>query len=169
MEPQLLTSLWNRSHQWLSDVNLIQMIAFIRFLSQDQPLFHCWKANRGLKLSRDLQTPENDHLHIYGLWYEPRYCPAYGNVGCPWTSMTLVRKDSSRKVTPSGAWWDGIMSLHSPPWRLRCCWRDLRLSWSPATKGDSFNKVVSWTGVPQQMSMIWNCSVNVHERRFRPT
>ncbi len=42
---------------------------FFRFLSQDQHLFNCWKANRGLKLSRYLWTPENNHLHCYSLSY----------------------------------------------------------------------------------------------------
>ncbi len=40
---------------------------FFIFLSQDEPVFHRWKANRGLKLSRILRTTENDHLHIYSL------------------------------------------------------------------------------------------------------
>ncbi len=69
VESQLFTSLWNRYHQWLSGIELIQISAFFSFLSEDQPLFHCWKANRGLKLSRNSGAPENDHLHIYSLWF----------------------------------------------------------------------------------------------------
>jgi hypothetical protein len=28
-------------------------------------MFHSWAANKGLKLPRDLRTPENDQLHIF--------------------------------------------------------------------------------------------------------
>ncbi len=31
-------------------------------------MFHCWKANRGLKLSCNLWTRLNDHIHMYSLW-----------------------------------------------------------------------------------------------------
>jgi hypothetical protein len=48
------------------------------FLFQNLPLFHCWKADRGLKLSRHLQTAENNHLHIYSLWQEQAFCLNYG-------------------------------------------------------------------------------------------
>ncbi len=34
----------------------------------DQPLFHLWKVNQGLKLSRDLRTPENNHLLVYRVY-----------------------------------------------------------------------------------------------------
>jgi hypothetical protein len=56
-----------KSHQWLSDIKLIQISAFSSFLFQDQPLFHWWKANLGLRLSRNLRTPEDDDLHILSL------------------------------------------------------------------------------------------------------
>ncbi len=32
-------------------------------------MFQCWKANQGLKLSRNSWTPENAHLHICSLWF----------------------------------------------------------------------------------------------------
>jgi hypothetical protein len=35
VESQLFTPLWNRYHQWLSDIELIQIRAFISFLFQD--------------------------------------------------------------------------------------------------------------------------------------
>jgi hypothetical protein len=42
---------------------------FFSFLFQDLPMFHCGDANRGLKSSRNLRTPGNDHVHIYSLWF----------------------------------------------------------------------------------------------------
>jgi hypothetical protein len=68
VELHLFTSLQVRYHKWLPDIELIQMSAFLSFIFQDWPRFHCCKANRGLKLSRNSQTTENDHLHIYSLW-----------------------------------------------------------------------------------------------------
>jgi hypothetical protein len=32
-------------------------------------MFHCWKSNQSLKSARNLQTPEDGHLHIYCLWF----------------------------------------------------------------------------------------------------
>jgi hypothetical protein len=49
-------------------MELIQISDFSSFLFQNYPLFPLWKANQGLKLSRNFWTPENDHLHIYRLW-----------------------------------------------------------------------------------------------------
>ncbi len=69
VETQLFISLWNRYHQRLSDIELIQISAFSSFLFHDEPLFYCSKANRGLKLSRYSRTPENDHVYIYSLWF----------------------------------------------------------------------------------------------------
>jgi hypothetical protein len=31
-----------------------------------------WKTNRGLKLSRDWRTPENNYIYIYSLWTDER-------------------------------------------------------------------------------------------------
>ncbi len=42
---------------------------FIRFLFQDLHLFHSWKANRGMKLSRNLRTRGNNHLQFCGLCF----------------------------------------------------------------------------------------------------
>jgi hypothetical protein len=66
-EPQLFTSMWNKYHQWLSDIGLYQTRSFFSFFFQDKPLFHCWKANRGLKWSRYSWSPINDPFHIYSL------------------------------------------------------------------------------------------------------
>jgi hypothetical protein len=52
---------WHRAH---SDHSCFSV------LSLDQPAFHSWKASRGLKLSLNLQTPDYNHLHIYGLCSE---------------------------------------------------------------------------------------------------
>ncbi len=41
---------------------------FFSFLSRDLHLFHCWKANWGLKSSSNSQTSNNCHIHIYSLW-----------------------------------------------------------------------------------------------------
>jgi hypothetical protein len=46
------------------------MSFILSFLFQVQPLFHCWRANRGLKLSHTLRTSENNHLHIYSLRFK---------------------------------------------------------------------------------------------------
>ncbi len=73
LESQLFTSLWNRYHQWLPDIELIQTSAFCNFLSVDKPRFHCWKANPVLKLSRNLQILEIYDLHIYSLWSQVVY------------------------------------------------------------------------------------------------
>ncbi len=71
VESQLFTFLWNGYPQWLSDIQLIQISAFFSFLFLDWPLFLCWRANRYLKFSRNLQTPENDHVHICSVWSDP--------------------------------------------------------------------------------------------------
>jgi hypothetical protein len=68
VESHLFTSLWNKYHQWLSNIELIQTSDFSSFLFKNYSLFHCWKANRDLELSRNSQTPEDDHLRIYSLW-----------------------------------------------------------------------------------------------------
>ncbi len=42
----------------------------VSFLLLDLPMFHCCKANRGLKnvtQRLELRTPEDDNLHIYRL------------------------------------------------------------------------------------------------------
>ncbi len=44
---------------------------FIFFLHQ--PPYHCWKSNRGLKLSRNLRTPETNHLHISIVYSDNSY------------------------------------------------------------------------------------------------
>ncbi len=50
--------------------------------------FHCWKSNRGLRLSGNIRTPENDHLHIYSLWASliPSYVLMFS-----WTFWFLIR------------------------------------------------------------------------------
>ncbi len=63
----------NRYHQSLSGLKLIQVSAFFSSLFQDWPLFHCWKASRGLILLPNMQTSESDHLNICSLcWYKSR-------------------------------------------------------------------------------------------------
>jgi hypothetical protein len=60
--------LWNKYHQWLSDIKLNQISAFCSFFLHDQPLFHFCKANWILKLSRKLWTQQEiDHIHIYSI------------------------------------------------------------------------------------------------------
>jgi hypothetical protein len=78
VESQLFSCLWNNYHQWLADIELIQISGlFSSFLSQDYTLFHCSRANRGLKLPRNLPTPKNDHLHFYSLWLQQSYLHAF--------------------------------------------------------------------------------------------
>ncbi len=61
----------NRYHQWLSDIELIQISAFFSLLFLDKTQFHCCKANRGLQLLRSsARTPEKDHFHIYSLGFK---------------------------------------------------------------------------------------------------
>jgi hypothetical protein len=68
---QLFTSLWNRYHQWLSDIKLIQISAFSASYSRINPCFTAGNQIGVFKLSRNLRTPENGHLHIYSLRLEP--------------------------------------------------------------------------------------------------
>jgi hypothetical protein len=75
VESPLFTSLWNRNHQWLPDTELIQMSAFFHLVilgltPVSLPESESWFEK--LKLSRNLQTQENDHLHIYSLWLTTR-------------------------------------------------------------------------------------------------
>ncbi len=58
------------------------------FLFQDWTLFHCWKENRNLKLSRKLRTPENERLHGYSPWI--RYVTLIFNWSIDNTRGTLV-------------------------------------------------------------------------------
>jgi hypothetical protein len=43
---------------------------FFSCLFQDQPIFHCWKAKMGLKLSHISRTHKNYHLRIFRLFYD---------------------------------------------------------------------------------------------------
>jgi hypothetical protein len=43
---------------------------FFSFLFQNLRCVSSWKANRGLKVSRKLRTPENYHLYICSLWVQ---------------------------------------------------------------------------------------------------
>jgi hypothetical protein len=61
VEKLIFTYLWNRYHQQIPGIKLIQIGAISIRLCQHEPMFHCWKDMRGLKL------PENDGLHIYSL------------------------------------------------------------------------------------------------------
>jgi hypothetical protein len=90
VESLLFTCSWNKCHQWLPDTELIQINAIFSFLSQDQRLFPCSKANRGLELSCNSRTPENDHIHIYSLSW--RLCTIL-NID----STTILRIDSTVK------------------------------------------------------------------------
>jgi hypothetical protein len=74
-EPRVFTFLWNRYHQWLADVELIQISTFCGFLFQDEPVFHCWKAKRGWDLTLNSLTRKIDYRRIYSLWL--RFCVCY--------------------------------------------------------------------------------------------
>ncbi len=66
----LLLFFWNRYHQWLPDIELVQNCAFFKIASDSRinPRFTVGKHIGGLRLSRNSRTPENNHLHIYSLW-----------------------------------------------------------------------------------------------------
>ncbi len=53
-------------------------------------MFHCWKANWGLKLSRNLRTPENGHLH--NLYYSLVYWNSWF-----WSTSLVARRSISMK------------------------------------------------------------------------
>ncbi len=66
---QLFSSLSNRFHQWLSDMELSQIRAFFQLLfSTINPYFTASKQYLGLILSRKSLTAEYDHVHIHSLW-----------------------------------------------------------------------------------------------------
>lgn len=44
-------------------------------------MFHCWKDNFSLELSRWVKTSKIDHLHIYDLW-TPRSRSWYNPTSC---------------------------------------------------------------------------------------
>jgi hypothetical protein len=56
VDSQFFTSLWNRYHQWLSDISLNQISAFSASVSRISPCFtagkHIW--------ARNLRTPKNE-------------------------------------------------------------------------------------------------------------
>ncbi len=75
VEPLVFTFLWNRCHQWLADIELIQISPFFVFSFQDEPVFHCWKAKRGWDLTINLRTPKINYCRIYSLWVQVHvYC-----------------------------------------------------------------------------------------------
>ncbi len=45
-----------------SDSSSITWVLFFSFFFQDEPLFHCWILNRGLKVLRNLRTAVNVHI-----------------------------------------------------------------------------------------------------------
>jgi hypothetical protein len=63
-DPRCTLVLWNRLHQRLSDIKLNQISAFSASYSRINLVI---LLDRGLKLSRNFRTPENDRLHIYSL------------------------------------------------------------------------------------------------------
>ncbi len=75
---------------------------FFSFLIQDPPLFHCWEADRGSRLSRNSCTPENNHLHIYSLCHSapsPRnYFVSHSH---PWRVSTFHKPECSPKWASS--------------------------------------------------------------------
>ncbi len=78
VESQLFLFFWKRCHQWLSDIELIQLIAVPASSSKIKPLVTAGKRIVGLKLSRNARTPENDPLHIYSPWLRHVY------ISCLW-------------------------------------------------------------------------------------
>ncbi len=67
VEPRVFTFPWNRYHQWLADIELIQISTFFGFLFQDEPVFHGWKAKRGWDLTLNSRTPKIVYCRIYSL------------------------------------------------------------------------------------------------------
>ncbi len=100
VEFQLFTSLFNRHHQRLSDIEFIQKKAFSTSYSRINPCFtagkrtgvvncHATLGHRKTtiyisivykKLSRNPWTPENDSLYIYSLWSVLFTCRLYFSV-----------------------------------------------------------------------------------------
>ncbi len=68
VEKLRFTYLWNRYHQQIPGIKLIQIGAISILLCQHKPLFHCWKDIWCWKMPRRVATSENDRLHIYSLW-----------------------------------------------------------------------------------------------------
>jgi hypothetical protein len=67
LESQLLTSLWNKYHQWLSDIELIQISAFSDYHILLLTLVSILERILGVEFVRNAPRgldPENDHLHI---------------------------------------------------------------------------------------------------------
>ncbi len=70
VEKLLFSYLWNRYHQQISGIKLIQIGAISVLLCQHEPLFHCWKDICCCwKLPCRVATSENDRLHMYSLWH----------------------------------------------------------------------------------------------------
>ncbi len=67
VEKLRFTYLWNRYHQQIPGIKMIQIGAISLLLCQHQPLFHCWKHIWCWKLPCRVATSENDRLHIYSL------------------------------------------------------------------------------------------------------
>jgi hypothetical protein len=67
VEKLLLTYLWNRYHEQIPVIKLIQIGAISILFGHHKPLFYCWKDIWCWKLPRRVATSENDRLHIYSL------------------------------------------------------------------------------------------------------
>ncbi len=67
VEKLLFTYLWNRCHQQIPGIKLIQIGAIYILLCQNWPLFDCWKDIWCWKLPGRVATSENDRLHMYSL------------------------------------------------------------------------------------------------------
>lgn len=72
VQSQLFTCLRDVYHEWLPNIEPIQMSTLCSFLFMDHAMFHCWKENLGLILSRNSRT-ENDHFHIFSPWLVQAY------------------------------------------------------------------------------------------------
>ncbi len=94
-ESQLFTSLWNRFHQGFSTSSSFRWVLFSASYSKITPLFHCWKANLGLKSSRKFRTPEIEYFHILSLW--PRRSPGREESGRSWEESPRSDSDNESK------------------------------------------------------------------------
>ncbi len=89
VKSQLLISSLKRYHWWFAGIKLIQISTFQLLIGWIKPCFTAGKANRDLRLSRNLRTPGNAHLHIDSLCFYYSFVLVDDRIECKFTFIIL--------------------------------------------------------------------------------
>ncbi len=133
-EPQLFSSSLTRFHQWLSDIELIQISAMCIFqlLILDKPSFHSLTTHLGLTLSPNLRTPKKTTIFT-SIVYEKNKVEERARKSsehCTPGVRIFIDPYSPRVVTPQECIWNasplrtlkrGCYSEHMVDEACHCC------------------------------------------------